>query len=200
MWKVALTVFALVNVGSAVQAAGDPEAGKAKSATCVACHGGDGNAVVATYPKLAGQHAGYIAKQLADYKFGARKNAIMSGMVAPLSDQDIQDLAAFYASQKAQLGTASQESLSLGQKIYRGGNPASGVAACMSCHGPAGAGNGPARFPALSGQHTQYTADQLNQFKEGTRANDPATMMRTTASRMTSAEINAVSEYLTGLY
>jgi cytochrome c553 len=200
MWKVALTVFALAGIGSAVQAAGDPEAGKAKSATCAACHGADGNSLVATYPKLAGQHAGYIAKQLADYKSGARKHAIMSGMAAPLSDQDVQDLAAFYANQKAQVGTASQESLSLGQKIYRGGNPASRVAACMSCHGPAGSGNGPAQFPALSGQHAQYTADQLNQFKEGARANDPAAMMHTTASRMTSAEVNAVSEYLAGLH
>jgi cytochrome c553 len=200
MLRAALTVFTLISVGLGAHAAGDPEAGKAKAAACAACHGADGNSSIAMYPKLAGQHASYIAKQLAEYKSGARKNPIMNAQVAPLSDQDIQDLAAYFASQKAQGGTASRESLALGQRIYRGGNPASGVAACMSCHGPAGASNAPARFPALGGQHPQYTEDQLRQFKEGARANDPAAMMRATASKMTAEEMKAVAEYLAGLY
>ena len=155
----------------------------------------------ATYSaKLAGQNAAYIAKQLADYKSGARKNEIMSGMAAPLTDQDIQNLAAYFASQKLQVGAANKGSLALGQKLYRGGDASRSLAACMSCHGPDGAGNSPAKFPRIGGQQADYTLAQLQHFRDGTRTNDPNGMMRDTAGRMTAEEIKAVSEYMAGLY
>lgn len=210
MVKTALAVCALASLAGAAHAAADVEAGKAKAAQCAACHGQDGNSAIAmpgaagqpaTYSaKLAGQNASYIAKQLADYKSGARKNDIMSGMAAPLSDQDIQNLAAYFAAQKLQVGAANKVSLALGQKIFRGGDASRSLAACMSCHGPDGAGNPPAKFPRVGGQQADYTLAQLQRFKDGTRANDPNAMMRDTAGRMTADEIKAVSEYMAGLY
>jgi cytochrome c553 len=193
-------LFTVLAITGSASAAGSPEAGKAKAAPCAACHGADGNSAAPNFPKLAGQHPNYLVKQLLDYKSGLRKNEIMNGMAAPLSEQDIEDLAAYYASQQLKVGVASKESLELGQQIYRGGDKPTGVPACMSCHGPAGSGNLPARFPLVGGQHGTYTADQLQQFKQGTRANDAAGMMRAAASKMTPEQINAVAEYMQGLY
>ena len=187
-------------IASTVQAEGDPAAGKAKSAVCAGCHGADGNSINPEWPKLAGQHQGYIAKQLRDYKSGKRSNPSMIGMVAGLSDQDMQDLAAYFASQTAKGGEADPELVAVGEKIYRGGNLGTGLAACMGCHGPGGEGNPGAKFPALAGQHAQYTATTLSDFKAEARANDPNQMMRMIASKMTKKEIEAVASYTAGLY
>ena len=197
-----LTLAALVGLATFgnAQAAGDAEAGKAKSATCAACHGPDGNSVAPNFPKLAGQHAAYIAKQLAEYKSGERKNATMNGMAAPLSEQDMADLAAFYAAQEVKVGQAAEDKVALGESLYRAGNAASGVAACAACHEPTGIGNPMANFPSLSGQHAEYTATQLKYFRSGERANDAGAMMRGVAGKMTDAEIEAVSQYIQGLH
>jgi cytochrome c553 len=171
---------------------------------CAACHGADGNSVAATNPKIAGQFAEYLHKQLADYKpqagkKPARDNPIMTPMVANLSEDDIKSLAAYYAGQKLTPAAASDKDLAtLGQKIWRGGIPSSNVPACAGCHGPAGAGI-PAQYPRLSGQFAEYTAAQLKAFKEGGRANDPNGMMRGVAARLTEREIQAVSQYAAGL-
>lgn len=178
------------------------EAGKAKSATCIACHSEDGNSVVPAWPKIAGQHEKYLAKQLHDYQKGEdgpRYDPQMYGMVVTLTEEDIADLAAYYASQKLSPGSTKQEYLDLGERIYRGGNVNSGVTACIACHGPKGGGNFLANYPRLGGQHAEYTATQLRYFKEGQRANDPNEMMRNIASRMTEEEIVAVSEYIAGV-
>jgi cytochrome c553 len=160
----------------------------------------DGNSVVPEFPKLAGQHAGYISKQLADFKEMKRKNDIMFGMAAALSEEDMADLAAFYAAQTTAPGAAADESLvALGKAIYRGGNMQSGVPACMGCHGPEGAGNPTANYPQLAGQHAQYTLAQLNAFHSGSRENDSNKMMRAVAVRMTAKEMEAVANYIATL-
>jgi len=182
------------------QAAGDAEAGKAKAAMCAACHGPDGNSPAPNFPKIAGQHAEYIAKQLQEFKSGARQDATMAGMTAALSEQDMADLAAFYASQKGNVGQAAEDKVELGETLYRAGNAATGVSACAACHGPAGNGNPMAKFPNLSGQHADYTALQLKNFRAGARANDAGSMMRGVAKKMTDAEIEAVSQYIQGLH
>lgn len=191
-------IVGLIALG-ATHAAGNAEAGKAKSATCTACHGPDGNSAAPNFPNLAGQHAGYLYKQLKEYKSGDRQNAVMAGMVAALSDEDMADLAAYYAAQQPKIGIAAEDQIALGESIYRAGNAASGVAACAACHGPAGVGNPMANFPRLSGQHALYTVEQLNYFRSGTRANDAASMMRGIAKKMTDSEIEAVSQYIQGL-
>ena len=173
--------------------------GKKLSQTCVVCHGADGNSVNPIWPKLGGQHASYIIKQLKNFKNGKRVNAQMSGMVATLSLQDINDLALYYENQKTNFGSAKKEFVDMGQKIYRGGDRETGIAACMACHGPAGSGNPGAIYPLLSGQHAEYTKTQLKMFKTGERNNDENSVMRSIAKRMTEAQIEAVSEYLQGL-
>jgi cytochrome c553 len=183
-----------------VHAAGDVEAGKTKSAMCAACHGTDGNSAAPNFPKLAGQHAGYTAKQLKEFKSGERQDATMNGMAAALSEQDMADLGAFYAAQTGSVGQAAEDKVAMGQTLYRAGNAASGVSACAACHGPTGNGNPMARFPSLSGQHADYTALQLKNFRAGARANDAGSMMRTIAKKMTDAEIEAVSQYIQGLH
>lgn len=170
---------------------------------CVACHGVDGNSTVGIWPKLAGQHEGYLIKELIDFRKGdkgGRNDPTMFGMTQNLSDQDIQILAAFYAHQKETPGSAKPESMSLGEKIYRGGNLKTGVAACIACHGPNGAGNAPAHYPKLSGQQAEYTVTELKKFRAGTRSNDPNNIMRDIAKRMSDEEIQAVSDYVSGLH
>ena len=184
-------------------AVGDAEAGKAKSAVCSACHGADGKALQPTYPNLAGQHASYIAKQLTNYRDGDRVNALMSGQAANLTDQDILDLSAYFASMSPIQGVASDEdpeALKLGENIYRGGITSVAVAACTACHGPAGLGNGPAGYPTLGGQNAEYTADQMRYWREASRANDPNAIMRTLSHRLTDKEILSVSNYIAGLH
>lgn len=197
-------VFAALAMGllgaSAAQAAGDAVKGSEIATTvCVACHGADGNSVITMNPKLAAQHPEYIAKQLKNFKSGERNNAVMSGMVANLTDEDMANLSAYFAAQKANGGAAKTNGPgSLGEKIYRGGLPGAGVPACASCHGPTGSGI-PVHFPRLAGQHAEYTTNQLKIFRTGERANDAAQMMRTIAGKLSDNDIAAVADYIQGL-
>jgi cytochrome c553 len=166
-------------------------------AVCSACHGADGNSAVTLNPKLAGQHPQYLLKQLTNFKEGKRANAVMAGMVANLSADDMKDLAKYFAGQKLALGKAKSNGAgSLGEKIYRGGNAASGVPACAACHGANGAGI-PKQYPRLAGQHADYSLQQLRTLRTGERANAP--MMMTIAAKMTDAEMQAVADYMQGL-
>jgi cytochrome c553 len=183
-----------------VIAAGDASAGKGKAAVCAACHGADGNSPSNMFPKLAGQGEAYLIKQMSDFKDETRKNAIMAPMVAALSEQDMADLAAYYAGNKSTEGGTAEELLEAGQAVYRGGNKETGLPACMACHGPTGAGMPAAKWPALSGQHAAYIEAQLNAFANGTRSNDTNNMMRDIAAKMTADEIKAVSAYASGLH
>ena len=184
-----------------VSAAGDAKAGKAKAANCVGCHGVNGNSTNPSWPKLAGQHAGYIAKQLADFKAGKKRNdPLMVGQVAGLSSQDMADLGAYFATQTGSQGGASKELAAAGAKLYRGGNKKKGVAACIACHGPSGAGNPAANFPSLSGQHAAYVEKAMKDFRSGTRTNDANKMMQNIAEKMSDKEIKAVASYISGLH
>ncbi|HEY5636046.1 MAG TPA: c-type cytochrome [Burkholderiales bacterium] len=202
-------VVALLGWGGAVHAQAPAKADAARgqkiaTQVCAACHMGDGNSEQAVNPKLAGQIPEYLAKQLANFKAGdgkkaARENAVMAGMVAGLSADDMQDLAKYYGRQKLKPAAAGDKDLAaLGQKLYRGGNMASGVAACAGCHGPAGAGI-PAQYPRIAGQFSAYIEAQLKAFRDGSRANDANGMMRGVAARMSDREIKAVAEYTAGL-
>ena len=171
---------------------------------CAACHAADGNSVAPANPKLAGQIPEYLHKQLVNFKAQGGKKAeridpIMAGMVAGLSDGDMRNVAAYYAAQKLQPAKATSKVLAAaGQKLWRGGNAATGVPACSGCHGPAGAGV-PSQYPRLAGQYAAYVETQLKQFRAGTRANDPKGMMRGVAARMSDQEIKAAAEYAAGL-
>ena len=199
--KQCLTTVLLYTAVSFNALAGDPAAGEAKAAICASCHGPAGNSVNPQWPKLAGQHAGYTAKQIRDFKAGTTRNdALMAPMIAGLSEQDIEDIATYYASRSSTGGFASDELHALGERIYRGGNMQSGVPACIACHGPRGAGNGPAGFPRLAGQHATYTAKQLEDWRTGLRTNDPNGMMADAVRYLTPMETRAVSEYIAGLH
>ncbi len=198
LFLVSITCFLFTGV-SVGYAGGDASAGKTKSATCAGCHGVDGNSANPEWPNLAGQGAAYLEKQLKEFKAGQRENPTMSPMAAPLAEQDMADLAAFYSSQEFKVGAADESLVELGRKIYLGGNATAGVAACIGCHGPAGKGNPAAKFPALSGQHSKYIENQLHAFKTGERNNDPAKMMRDIANNMSEQEIKAVASYVQGL-
>lgn len=201
MKKLAALLPVIIALGApAAQAAGDPTAGQAKSAVCGGCHGVDGNSANPQWPRLAGQHESYLAAQLAHFKAGERKNALMSPMAANLSDQDMLDLAAYFGSQTPQVGAAREDLVELGAKIYRGGNAGSGVPACMGCHGPAGAGNGPTGYPSVSGQHAVYTAQTLADYASGARGGGKAEIMQTIAARLSKAEIEAVASFISGLH
>ncbi len=179
--------------------AGDASVGKGKAAMCAACHGADGNSLSDAFPKLAGQHADYLIKQITEFKEGIRVNAMMAPMVAGLSEQDVLDISAFYASQKTTPGAVSEALVALGKQIYRGGNKESKVPACMACHGPNGSGVPAAGWPALSGQYPSYLVMQLKAFASGERSNDPNSMMRDIAARMTAEEMEAAAAYASGL-
>ncbi len=179
--------------------AGDPEAGKTKSALCAGCHGVDGNSPAGTWPSLAGQHAKYLVKQLEDFKSDARVDPIMKGMASTLSDADIENVAAYYASQEMKPVAFDDSLVALGENIYRGGIKETSVAACMGCHSPGGGGIGPAGFPSLKGQHPEYLELQMKKFQSGSRANDAGKIMRNVAERMTESEIKAVAAYIAGI-
>ena len=183
-----------------IHAAGDPGAGKQKAQLCAACHGPDGNSVNAAWPNLAGQGAEYLRKQLLDYRAQKRVNDQMSPMAANLSDEDIADLAAYFASQKVKIGAADPARVEKGQRLYRAGNAGRGLPACMACHGPTGAGNPAAGYPAVHGQHADYAVAQLKAFKSEQRASDDNAVMRSIASKMTNADIKAVASYMQGLH
>jgi cytochrome c553 len=178
---------------------------KIATQVCASCHAADGNSVMPTNPRLAGQHAEYLVKQLTNFKPAngkpaERNNVVMGGMASTLSSaEEIRDVAAYFASQKAKPGAAKDRDLVvIGEKLYRGGNAATGVPACASCHGPGGAGI-PAQYPRIAGQFAEYAETQLKAFRSGERANDPQKMMRTIAARMSDLEIRAVSDYIAGL-
>lgn len=198
-------VIALISAGivgfipNLVLAQGDAAVGQAKSALCATCHGADGNSQLAINPKLAGQNASYMVKQLQDFKSGDRPGAIMAAMVLSLSDQDMEDIAAWYASQRPTVQGADPESLELAERLYRGGNAEIAVAACSACHSPTGKGNAQAGFPALSGQHPEYTLQQLKDFRSGVRQNDESSMMRMVVERLTDKELEALASYVSGL-
>ena len=190
-----LAMFPLVLV-----AAGSVEAGRQKAATCVVCHGPDGNSNNPTWPNLAGQHAEYTRKQLEDFRAGHRKNDQMTPMAMGLSDQDIADLAVYYASLKPRTGQTRPESLEAGEYLYRAGDTTKGLAACMACHGPDGTGNPAASYPRINAQHAEYTVLQLKAFKAEERVNDRNGIMRDIAGRMSNDGIEAVADYLQGLH
>jgi cytochrome c553 len=204
-------IMALAAMLAAAAAAAEPpfkgDAAKAQpmvNQVCAACHAADGNSQIAVNPKLAGQIPEYLHKQLTNFKPAAgkkaeRDNPVMAGMVAGLSPEDMRNLAAYFAGQVANPGAAkSKDLVALGQKIYRGGIASKGVAACASCHGPNGAGM-PAQYPRLSGQHAEYVEVQLKAFRSGERANDPGSMMRGVAEKLSDREIQAAADYIAGL-
>jgi cytochrome c553 len=195
MKKTVIAVLAAAFVGlipNLLLAEGDAAAGQAKSALCGSCHGVDGNSLMAMNPKLAGQSARYMVKQLQEFKSGARESAIMASMVLSLSDQDMEDIAAWYSSQQPTIQGANPESIELAERLYRGGNSEIAVAACSACNAPAG-------FPLLSGQHAEYTLQQLKNFRSGARQNDGSAMMRTVVERLTDKELEALASYVSGL-
>jgi cytochrome c553 len=171
--------------------------GQATAATCQACHTADGSRGSPANPILQGQHADYIVKQLTEFKEGKRKNPVMSGMAAPLTEADMKNVAAFYASKQAKPGFAKvKDTVALGEQIYRGGIAAKQVPACAGCHSPNGAGI-PAQYPRVAGQHGDYTEAQLTAFRAGTRANSP--QMMTIAAKLSDKELKAVADYIAGL-
>lgn len=180
-------------------AEGSAEQGQAKAATCVACHGVGGNSANPEWPNLAGQHEQYIAKQLRAFKAGARQNPLMSPMAMTLSDQDVEDVAAYFAAQALTGLEANPALIPLGQRLYRGGDPRTGLPACGSCHGPSGSGNPAAAYPSIKGQYATYLAAQLRAYRAGTRKTDPNQMMRNVASTMSDEQIDAVASYVQGL-
>jgi cytochrome c553 len=200
----ALALFALVTTMGGSLAQDAAKAQQIAGQVCAACHAADGNSVAPANPKIAGQIPEYLHKQLADFKGrGGKKplrpSAIMEPMVANLSEADMKGLAAFYAGQQIKPSVAADKELAaLGQKLWRGGNAATGVPACAGCHGPSGAGI-PAQYPRLSGQFAEYVVAQLKLFRDGGRANDPNGMMRAVAERLTEREIRALAEYAAGL-
>ncbi|MCU7802250.1 MAG: cytochrome c4 [Candidatus Thiodiazotropha sp. (ex Lucinoma kastoroae)] len=182
------------------QAAGNAEQGKTKSVVCASCHGADGNSPLnPVWPKIAGQHPQYIEKQIKDFKSGARNDPMMAPMAMPLSDQDVADLAAYFSGQTLQVGKAAADKVSEGETLFRAGNLETGVAACMACHGPSGAGNPQANFPAIGGQHAPYVEKALKDFRDAKRTNDSSNMMQGVVNRMTDQEIAAVAQYVQGL-
>ena len=181
-------------------AAGDASAGKAKVASCNACHADDGNSQIPANPKLAGQGEKYLLKQLKDVQRGDREIALMTGLLDNFNDQDLADIAAYYASQTQTKGAAEAKWVELGRELYRNGNHERGIPGCMGCHGPVGDGNAPAGYPMIAGQHADYLAAQLRHFSVGTRTNDGEAMtMRAIAERMNENEIKAVASYVSGL-
>lgn len=189
-----------LSVSAAALGAGSADEGQSKSTACIACHGPNGNSANPEWPNLAGQHEQYVLKQLQAFKSGARKNPLMTPMAMGLSDDDVEDLAAYFAAQKpaATLETDSGK-LALGQRVYRAGDAKTGSPACASCHGPTGDGNPPAAYPALRGQYATYVAAQLRAYRANTRQTDLNQMMRNVASTMSDEQIDAVASYVQGL-
>ena len=205
MKKLALILSLLASCS--VWAQGNIEAGKAKSQTCVACHGADGNSQLAMYPKLAGQHAKYIEKQLRDLKLGMTSNGkqgrmdpVMSGMAMPLSEQDMKDLGAYYASLPISHNTTPENVVEAGKVLYTAGDAERGLTACIACHGPRGNGTELSGFPKISGQHADYIKAQLEKFRDGSRGNDMNAMMRDIAKKLTDEDIDTLSKYVGGLH
>ena len=180
---------------------GSAEAGEAKSITCTACHGAQGNSVNPLWPNIAGQSANYIVTQLVAFKDGSRSDPLMTPQTMLLSDEDFRDLAVYFESLPgAAMAVANPATLDKGESLYRGGDAADGTAACLACHGPSGRGNPAANYPALQGQHATYTAKQLHDYASGMRRSDGKTaIMRDIAARLSNDDISALSSYVQGL-
>jgi cytochrome c553 len=198
-----LTAFLVIGIHVTAFAGGNATEGQTKSATCVACHGIDGNSVDPANPKLAGQHEDYIMRQLQLFRSGERVNPVMDAMVTNLSDTDIADLGAYFASQKVRAGIADEALVEHGQKLYRGGAP-NGLPSCMGCHGPSGHGNPAAKYPAIGGQHANYIKAQLQQFRAGgvygNKEDAHNLIMSQVAKNLSDADIDALASYLEGLH
>jgi cytochrome c553 len=205
MKKLALILSLLASCS--VWAQGSIEAGKAKSQTCVACHSVDGNSLLTIYPKIAGQHEKYIEKQLHDLKLGmtsggkqGRYDPVMSAMAMPLSDEDIADLAAYYASLPISANSTPEDVAVKGRALYSAGDAERGLTACIACHGPRGNGTELSGFPKISGQHADYIKAQLQKFRDDTRNNDMNAMMRDVAKKLSDTDIEILSKYVGGLH
>ena len=197
--SIVLFLAPLLAATGAAHAEGSAEEGQAKSATCVACHGVNGNSANPEWPNLAGQHVQYLTKQLHAFKSGARQNPLMSPMAVGLSDDDIEDLAAYYSSQTLTGLEADPSKVALGERLFLGGDPKTGVAACAACHGPGGDGNPAALYPLVHGQHSTYIEAQLKAYRAGARQTDQNQMMRNITSTMSDEQIAAVASYIQGL-
>ena len=181
--------------------AGNPDKGQDKVAVCSACHGSDGNSVVGLWPSLAGQNEKYLTKQLRLVKSGDRVIASMTGLLDNLEDSDLEDIAAYYASQKNTVGQTDESKVELGRKLYYAGNLEKGVPACSACHSPRGLGNAPAAYPLLSGQQPEYVAKALKDYRSGARVNEhPSKIMVAIAYKLDDEEIEALSSFVHGLY
>jgi cytochrome c553 len=202
--------LAFTSTSGILHAEGSINAGKEKAASCISCHGDNGNSMVSTFPKLAQQHSSYFIKQLQAFKTGARKNPMMTAIAYGLSDEDMADIAVYYAAQeisandlpvlddddedeKSDSKVTIQSIIAQGSDLYRNGDLPREVSACIACHGPLGEGNKPAAFPALRSQHADYLIKTLTDFKTDTRSNNPENMMHMIAKKMTDDEIKAVS-------
>ncbi|MBH80889.1 MAG: cytochrome c4 [Gammaproteobacteria bacterium] len=200
-----VSLLGLAMVSGAALAAGDPAAGKMQAIVCAACHGQDGaTGIDPTYPNLAGQNEAYLYKQLQMIASNERQILLMTGQLIGKTDQNLRDLAAYYASLPGKVGEAAgdDESVALAERIFRGGILEKGVAACSACHAPTGAGNAAAGFPAVNGQPAAYTVAQLTAYREGQRRSDESMggMMRGVAGGLTDTEIAALADYLQGLH
>ncbi|AMK28719.1 Cytochrome c4 [Pseudomonas putida] len=200
-----MSLLLTMGVAGAATAAGpikgDAAAGQAKTAVCGACHNPDGNSLAPNFPKLAGQGEPYLNKQLHDIKDGKRTVPEMTGLLANFNDQDLADIAAYFASQKGSVGAADPKLVERGSALFNGGNLENGLPACTGCHSPNGAGLALAKFPHLSGQHAQYVSKQLTDFREGNRTNDgDAMIMRNIAGKLSNKDIEALSSYIQGLH
>ena len=199
MYKL-MMMLGLFLVSAGVLAAGDAKQGEALTATCLACHGSNGNSLTGSFPNIAGQNEAYLYKQLVDIQTGARSAVLMTGILDGLTPQNLEDLAAYYASQTPAQGAADPALVALGESIYKAGIARKKVAACTGCHSPTGQGNGLAKFPMLAGQWAEYTEAQLMAFRSGARGNDgDGKMMRISAMDLSDAEIKAVASYIAGL-
>jgi cytochrome c553 len=187
--------------GAADGLVGDPATGQAKTAVCGACHGPDGNSMAPNFPKLAGQGQRYLLKQLHEIKDGKRVVLEMTGLLNNSNDQDLADMAAYFAGQKGSVGAADPNLVARGEALFRGGKLDQGLPACTGCHSPNGTGNSAAGFPHLGGQHADYIKKQLTAFREGERTNDGDTMvMRSIAAKLSNKDIDALSAYIQGLH
>jgi len=196
---ISFTLILLLIAPISFSMAGDVEAGKSKSIVCSACHGQDGNSINPLWPSLAGQHKQYTIHTLRAYQNGTRVDAVMQAQVMALTEQDLEDIAAYYNAQTMQKKDYDYGLAKKGESLYRGGNASTGVAACIACHGPTGRGNPGAGYPSLAGQHAEYTADALKGYIKTERKAGLNDMMQSLAPRLTAEEIEAVSEYIQAL-
>lgn len=200
MNKLVVSLLLTLGISGLAHAAGDAAAGQGKIAMCSACHNADGNSTLPNFPKLAGQGQRYLYKQMLDIKSGERPIVEMTGMLDAMTDQDLQDIAAWYNSQKGTIGAAAPDLVKRGGELFQGGKLEDGMPACIGCHTPTGEGIDSAIYPKLNGQHAAYTAKQLTDFREGDRANDgEAMIMRTIAAKLSNKDIKAISSYIQGL-